>query len=251
MPDLIRRVRDTLKTRMGGPSDSDVVGAPGSIQLRNVTAGYGQTPVFSGFNLHINPGEFVYLVGPSGSGKSTLLRILYGTVRAQEGWVTVDGIAVHRLQDWQTDTIRRRVGCIFQTYELLPHLTSLENVLLPLQLAHPRMRHARNYAVEALELVGLREKLHEMPGTLSGGQQQRVAVARAIAHQPRVLLADEPTGNVDKDASGDIMELFGQLNEQMGSTVVMATHDEFVLSRYPARAVRLGSSEQPQLEAAV
>ncbi|HXM55052.1 MAG TPA: ABC transporter ATP-binding protein [Candidatus Dormibacteraeota bacterium] len=243
MPDLIRRVRDTLKTRMGGPSDSDVVGAPGSIQLRNVTAGYGQVPVFSGFNLHINPGEFVYLVGPSGSGKSTLLRVLYGTVRAQEGWVTVDGIAVHRLQDWQTDTIRRRVGCIFQTYELLPHLTSLENVLLPLQLAHPRMRHARNYAVEALELVGLKEKLHELPGTLSGGQQQRVAVARAIAHQPRVLLADEPTGNVDKDASADIMELFGQLNEQMGSTVVMATHDEFVLSRYPARAIRLGPHE--------
>jgi cell division transport system ATP-binding protein len=224
---------------MGGPNDSNVVGAPGSIQLRNVTAGYGQSQVFSGLDLHINPGEFVYLVGPSGSGKSTLLRVLYGTVRAQEGWVLVDGIAVHRLQDWQTDTIRRRVGCVFQTYELLPHLTSLENVLLPLQLAHPRMRNARNYASEALELVGLKEKLHELPGTLSGGQQQRVAVARAIAHQPRVLLADEPTGNVDKDASAEIMELFGQLNEQMGSTVVMATHDEFVLSRYPARAIRL------------
>ena len=239
MPDLIRRVRDTLKARMGGPSDSNVVGAPGSIQLRNLTAGYGHTPVFSGFDLHINPGEFVYLVGPSGSGKSTLLRVLYGTVRAQEGWVLVDGVAVHRLQDWQTDTIRRRVGCVFQTYELLPHLTSLENVLLPLQLAHPRMRHARNYATEALELVGLKEKLHELPGTLSGGQQQRVAVARAIAHQPRVLLADEPTGNVDKDASAEIMELFGQLNEQMGSTIVMATHDEYVLGRYPARAIRL------------
>jgi cell division transport system ATP-binding protein len=224
---------------MGGPSDSDVIGAPGSIQLRNVTAGYGQTPVFSGLDLHINPGEFTYLIGPSGSGKSTLLRVLYGTVRAQEGWVLVDGIAVHRLQDWQTDTIRRRVGCVFQTYELLPHLTSLENVLLPLQLAHPRMRHARNYATEALELVGLQEKLHELPGTLSGGQQQRVAVARAIAHQPRVLLADEPTGNVDKDASAEIMELFGQLNEQMGSTIVMATHDEYVLNRYPARAIRL------------
>jgi cell division transport system ATP-binding protein len=239
MPDLIRRLRDTLKTRMGGPNDSNVVGAPGSIQLRNVTAGYGQAPVFAGFDLHIDPGEFVYLIGPSGSGKSTLLRVLYGTVQAQEGWVLVDGIAVHRLQDWQTDTIRRRVGCVFQTYELLPHLTSLENVLLPLQLAHPRMRHARNYATEALELVGLKEKLHELPGTLSGGQQQRVAVARAIAHQPRVLLADEPTGNVDKDASAEIMELFGQLNEQMGSTIVMATHDEYVLSRYPARAVRL------------
>ncbi len=239
MPDLIRRFRDTLKTRLGEPSDSDVVGAPGSIQLRNVTAGYGGSPVFSRFDLHINPGEFVYLVGPSGSGKSTLLKVLFGTVRAETGWVVVDGIAVHRLQDWQTDTIRRRVGCVFQTYELLPHLTALQNVLLPLQLAHPRMRHARSCATEALELVGLRDKLRDLPGTLSGGQQQRVAVARAIAHQPRVLLADEPTGNVDKDASAEIMELFGQLNENLGSTVVMATHDEYVLSRYPARAIRL------------
>ncbi len=235
----MRRLRDTLKIRLGGPTDTDVVGAPGSIQLRNVTAGYGGAPVFTRFDLHINPGEFVYLVGPSGAGKSTLIKILYGTVQTAEGWVLVDGIAVHRLQDWQKDTVRRRVGCIFQTYELLPHLTSLENVLLPLQLAHPRMRNARGYATEALELVGLKDKLHERPGTLSGGQQQRVAVARAIAHQPRVLLADEPTGNIDKDASAEIMELFGQLNENMGSTVVMATHDEYVLARYPARAVRL------------
>jgi len=239
MPDLIRRLRETFKTRLGGSDDSAVVGAPGSIQLRNVTAGYGGSPVFSGFDLHINPGEFVYLVGPSGSGKSTLLKVLYGTVRIEDGWVLVDGVAVHRLQDWQTDTVRRRVGCVFQSYELLGHLTSLENVLLPLQLAHPRMRNAKGYATEALELVGLRDKLHELPGTLSGGQQQRVAVARAIAHQPRVLLADEPTGNVDKDASAEIMELFGQLNENMGSTVVMATHDEYVLSRYPARAIHL------------
>jgi cell division transport system ATP-binding protein len=245
MPSHIRRLRDTLRTRLGGPRDSDVVGAPGSIQLRNVTAGYGGAPVFLRFDLHIDPGEFVYLVGPSGSGKSTLLKILFGTVPPEEGWVTVDGIAVHRLQHWQTDAIRRRVGCVFQTYELLGHLTALENVLLPLQLAHPRTRHARQLATEALELVGLRDKLHALPPTLSGGQQQRVAVARAIAHQPRVLLADEPTGNVDKDASAEIMELFGQLNENMGSTIVMATHDEYVLSRYPARAVRL---QNPVLE---
>jgi len=110
------------------------------------------------------------------------------------------------------------------------------------------MRNARVYATEALELVGLKEKLRELPGSLSGGQQQRVAVARAIAHQPRILLADEPTGNVDKDASAEIMELFGQLNENMGSTVVMATHDEYVLSRYPARLINL----RPQpLEVAV
>src|SRR5215472_12324551 len=215
MPDLMRRVRDTLQMGLGGPTKTDIVGAPGSIQLRNVTAGYGGAPVLSAFDLHINPGEFVYVVGASGAGKTTLLRVLFGVVRPKTGWVLVDGIAVHRLQGWQTDTIRRRVGCVFQT-----------NVLLPLQLAHARMRNAKACAVEALELVGLNDKLHEFPGTLSGGQQQRVAVARAIAHQPRVLLADEPTGNVDSQSSAEIMELFGQLNEK-GSTVVMATHDEF------------------------
>jgi ABC-type ATPase involved in cell division len=147
--------------------------------------------------------------------------------------VIVDGLALHRMRSWQTSEIRRRVGCVFQDYELLPHLTALENVLLPLQLAHPRIRHPRNYAMDALELVGLGEKVDELPGRLSGGEQQRVAVARAIAHQPRVLLADEPTGNLDSPTSAEIMELFAELNT-MGSTVIMATHDEWVLSSFPA-----------------
>jgi cell division transport system ATP-binding protein len=236
MPDLVRRVSDTLK-RLGGPTLGGV-GAPGSIHLRGVTAGYGGAPVFSEFDLGIESGEFVYLVAPSGGGKSTLLKILYGTLRPAAGSVTVDGVEVHRLRSWQTGRIRRRVGCVFQTYELLPHLTALENVVLPLRLAHPRLRDPEGFAVDALELVGLNEKLHELPGNLSGGQQQRVAVARAIAHQPRVLLADEPTGNLDPRSSDGIVEIFRQLNA-LGSTVVMATHDEYVLARYPARAIRL------------
>src|SRR5215472_13851880 len=167
MPDLMRRVRDTLQMGLGGPTKTDIVGAPGSIQLRNVTAGYGGAPVLSAFDLHINPGEFVYVVGPSGAGKTTLLNVLFGVVRPETGWVLVDGMALHRLQRWQTDTIRRRVGCVFQTYELLAHLTALENVLLPLQLAHPRTRHARQLATEALELVGLAGKLHSLPTAIS------------------------------------------------------------------------------------
>ena len=214
----------------------------GAIQLRGVVAGYGSTPVFSGLDLDIRPGEFVYLVGPSGAGKSTLLKVLYGTLRPSRGSVVVDGVQVHRLRSWQTAKIRRRVGSIFQGFELLPHLTALENVVLPLRLAHPRIRDPYAYAVDALELVGLGDKLQELPTSLSGGEQQRVAVARAIAHQPRVLLADEPTGNLDSRTSAEIMELFRQLNE-LGGTVVMATHDEVVLSRYPARIIRL----QPEL----
>ena len=213
-------------------------GPPGAIQLRDVEVGYGGAPVFSGLDLDVEAGEFVYVVGPSGVGKSTLLKVLFGSLRPRRGTVLVDGVAVHRLRAWQTSKIRRRVGCVFQTYELLPHLTALENVLLPLELAHPGVNDPRGYAVDALELVGLKHKLDQLPGNLSGGEQQRVAVARAIAHQPRVLLADEPTGNVDSRSSAAIIELFSQLNDT-GSTVVMATHDEFVLSRYPARAIRL------------
>jgi cell division transport system ATP-binding protein len=213
-------------------------GRPGSIQLRDVTAGYGGTPVLSGLDLEVEPGEFVYLVGPSGVGKTTLLRVLYGNVRPRGGSVQVDGIDVHRLRQWQTAKIRRRVGCVFQTYELLPHLTAFENVLLPLQLGHPSINDPGGYALDALELVGLKHKLKQRPGNLSGGEQQRVAVARAIAHQPRILLADEPTGNVDSESSARILELFAELND-LGSTVVMATHDEFVLSKYSARAVWL------------
>ena len=194
--------------------------------------------MFDGFDLHIDPGEFVYLVGPSGAGKSTLLKVLFGTVRPAAGWVLVDGIAVHRLQSWQTDTIRRRVGCIFQAYELLSHLTALENVLLPLQLAHPRMRNPKAYAVEALELVGLQDKLHELPGNLSGGQQQRVAVARALATRPQIIFADEPTGNLDTRSGAEVLHIMQDSVRELGQTVVMVTHDP-VAAGYADRAIFL------------
>ncbi len=221
--------------------------APGSIHLSEVTAGYGGPAVFKRLDLDVDPGEFVYVVGPSGSGKSTLLRLMHGTVKPRSGSVFVDGLAVNSLRRVQLLKVRRQVGHVFQTYELMPYLSALENVLLPLQLGHPTLRNASAYAIDALELVGLGDKLKQRPGTLSMGEQQRVAVARAIAAQPRILLADEPTGNLDSASSAEIVELFRQLNG-MGSTVVMATHDEVMLSRYPARAVRL--RPRPHLEVA-
>jgi cell division transport system ATP-binding protein len=236
MPDLKQGLFRGPKSRLGGAVSE--VSAPGSVQLRGVDAGYGRQAVFTAFDLDVRPGEFVYVVGPSGSGKSTLLRLLFGSVRPRTGSVLVDGVAVHRLRRWQTRAIRRRLGCVFQSYELLPHLTALENVLLPLRLAHPSIRDPRGYAEDALELVGLADKVSALPGNLSGGQQQRVAIARALAHQPRVLLADEPTGNVDSDMSAEIVELFNELN-RLGSTVVMATHDEFIQSRFPKRTIPL------------
>jgi ABC-type ATPase involved in cell division len=218
--------------------------APGSIRLSGVGAGYGGPPVLENLDLDVGPGEFLYVIGPSGSGKTTLLKLLHGTLKPDKGSIVVDGLPVHRLQRRQTGRVRRQVGHVFQTYELLPYLTALENVLLPLQLTHPRLRNPTGYAVDALELVGLRERLKRRPDSLSVGEQQRVAVARAIAPQPRILLADEPTGNLDSQSTAEIVELFRQLNG-MGSTIVMATHDEFVLSRYPARAVRL--RQRPRL----
>jgi len=232
MPDLIGRLG-----RFAGIG-KPVTEGRGAVSLQDVTVGYGGNLVFSHFSVDVDPGQFVYIVGPSGSGKTTLLTLLQGSLRPHSGKVMVDGIPVHSLRRWQTGVIRRRVGCVFQSYELLGHLTALENVVLPLQLAHPRIRNPRAYAMDALELVGLGDKIDELPGRLSGGQQQRVAVARAIAHQPRILLADEPTGNVDSPTSGGIMELFAELNG-MGSTVIMATHDEWVLARYPAPTIRL------------
>jgi cell division transport system ATP-binding protein len=213
-------------------------GRRGEIRLTDVSVGYGSETVLEGMSLTVEAGEFLCVEGPSGAGKTTLLRLLYGSLQPRSGQAVVDGVDLGQLRQRHVSRFRRRLGCVFQSYELLPHLTARENVLLPLQLAQMAIDGPDERAEEALDVVGLGDKVHSFPDELSGGQQQRVAIARAIAHEPSILLADEPTGNLDAIATADVMRAFEVFHEQ-GGTVVMATHDEALRDRYARRVVRI------------
>jgi cell division transport system ATP-binding protein len=210
----------------------------GAIRLDGVSAGYRGEAVLSDLTLGIGRGDFVCVEGPSGAGKTTLLRVLYGSLKPLTGMAVVDGVDLGQLRSRHVARFRRRLGCVFQSYELLPQLTALENVLLPLQLAQYGLDNASGRAADALEMVGLADKADSVPSELSGGQQQRVAIARAIAHEPRILLADEPTGNLDASSTADVMRAFENYHEQ-GGTVVMATHDQHLRDRYARRVLRI------------
>jgi cell division transport system ATP-binding protein len=210
----------------------------GEVRLTEVSVGYGDEAVLQNVTLEIDRGEFVCVEGPSGVGKTTLLNLLYGSLRPWSGRAQVDGVDLGKLRSRHVSRFRRKLGCVFQSYELLPHLTALENVLLPLQLAHLRVNRPKERALDALEVVGLSDKAASMPAELSGGQQQRVAIARGIAHEPRILLADEPTGNLDTESTDDVMSAFEAYHEQ-GGTVVLATHDERLRDRHARKIVRI------------
>lgn len=183
--------------------------------------------------LTVDPGEFIAIVGPSGSGKSTLLSIIGGIDRPTSGEVWVAGQRLDRLSEDELARWRRRgVGIVFQFFQLLPTLTALENVMLPLALAdHPNPR-AR--AVELLDQLGLKDRLHHLPAELSGGEQQRVAIARAIANEPPLLLADEPTGNLDEQTGRAILDILERLH-RTGQTIVLVTHDPTLAARAERR----------------
>jgi putative ABC transport system ATP-binding protein len=213
------------------------------IFLRNLTKSYvtaaGSFTALTDVSLSIARGEFVIVVGQSGSGKSTLLGLLAGIDRPTAGEVVVDGTAVHALSERAMSPWRgRAVGIVFQFFQLLPTLTAAENVMLPMDFCGtwaPRERRAR--ALALLERLGVADQADKLPATLSGGQQQRVAVARALANAPTVLLADEPTGNLDSRTSDAMLELFAELVGE-GQTIVMVTHEAHA-SRHASRTVTL------------
>ncbi len=202
------------------------------IELKNITKVYKlgeiDLPVLKGISLRIEDGEFVSLTGASGSGKSTLMNILGCLDHPTGGEYWIDGRNVAGLNANQRALLRnQRIGFVFQNFNLLPRTSALENVMMPASYAHPALSSSviRERALRLIRLVGLEDRMHHTPAQLSGGQQQRVAIARSLINNPGILLADEPTGNLDSTTSVEVMNMFRDLNRQQGLTVIIVTHD--------------------------
>lgn len=197
------------------------------IEVRNIKKSYGTLEVLHGVSLSVSDGEIVSIVGASGAGKSTLLQIMGSLMSADSGEVIIDGVSIAGLGDDALSEFRNRhIGFIFQSYQLLAEFTALENVMMPMLIGGERRSDAEQRAKELLEMVAMSHRLEHKPATLSGGEQQRVAIARALANRPVVVLADEPTGNLDTQTRDDIHKLFFELRDRMGQTFVVVTHDE-------------------------
>ena len=190
-------------------------------------------------NLSVDQGEFVYVIGHTGSGKSTLIKLMDAEEMCTKGNVKVVGIDVGELSKRQIPIYRRNICVVFQDYKLLPHLTVFENIAYALEVIGMKKAQIRKRTTEVMKVVGLSEKGNSFPKELSGGQQQRVAIARAIANRPKVLIADEPTGNLDPAKSDEIMDLLQEINQRYGTTVVMVTHDITLVNKYRKRTIVL------------
>jgi cell division transport system ATP-binding protein len=213
------------------------------IHFENVSLRYGsgaaaQTEVLHDLSFRVPEGGFRWLTGPSGAGKTSLMRMVYLAVRPSRGRLFIQGADIGRAERRQLPRLRRRIGVVFQDFRLLPHLTAFDNVALPLRISGRPEGQIRADVMEMLRWVGLAAKINSHPYELSGGEQQRVAIARAVIGRPVMLLADEPTGNLDDAQAERLMQLFQELN-RLGTTAIVATHNESLMARYPARTLRL------------
>jgi cell division transport system ATP-binding protein len=210
------------------------------VEFTGVTRAYGSRLALDDVHLALEPGELTFLVGPSGAGKTTLLKLINREIRPSHGEVWVDGIPAHSLKASQVARLRRRVGVVFQDYKLLPRLTAMENIALALQVGDLRISddQAMDRARDALEAVGLGDRGDAFPHQLSGGQQQRIAIARAVVAQPPLLIADEPTGNLDMDTAWRIMDLLEDI-AAFGIAVLVATHNVDIVTRLQRRVLTL------------
>ncbi|MDE0117101.1 MAG: cell division ATP-binding protein FtsE [bacterium] len=209
------------------------------IRMENVTKVYkGEVLALQNATCEVQRGEFVFLVGPSGSGKSTFMRLLNKEEKPDRGQVFVAGRDIGKLPSWKVPFLRRNIGCVFQDFKLLPNKTVVQNVAFALEVIGSPRSVIKSKVPAILELVGLSRKMHNYPDELSGGEQQRVSIARAFVNRPLILLADEPTGNLDPNTSMGIMTLLDRIN-RTGTTVVMATHDRSIVDKMRRRVVEL------------
>ena len=210
------------------------------IRIKNVEKNdkNGVTAIYD-LNLAIEKGSFVFIIGGSGSGKSTLIKMLYREEKPTKGQVIVGGLDVAKLKNKKVYKLRRKLGIVFQDYRLLPKLTVYENVAFALECIGEKKDVIRTKVLKALEDVGLKNKVHEYPDNLSGGEQQRVAIARAIVNDPKLLLCDEPTGNLDPEKSMEIMKVLEDINKLRGTTIIMATHDKEIVNRMKKQVITL------------
>ncbi|HLR91932.1 MAG TPA: cell division ATP-binding protein FtsE [Atopostipes sp.] len=207
------------------------------IEMKNVSKVYdnGITALHD-LSVRIEQGEFVYVVGPSGAGKSTFMRLMYREVLPTDGTVQVADFDILNMKEKNVPYLRRQVGVVFQDFKLLPSLTVFENIAYAMEVLEKSPRQIEARVAEVLKLVRLENKTNMYPNELSGGEQQRVAIARAIANMPRVLIADEPTGNLDPETSAGIMEILETINDQ-GTTIIMATHNSEIVNQYKHRVI--------------
>lgn len=209
------------------------------LEMRHAGKVYpGGAVALEDINVHIKPGEFVFLVGPSGAGKSTFIRLISREIEPTSGQILVDGVDVMKLKRGDIPYLRRQLGIVFQDFRLLNDRTAYENVAFAMQVIEAPSHKIRQRVNEVLELVGLKGRGNNYPGEMSGGEQQRVAIARAIVNDPLLVIADEPTGNLDPETSKEIMEIFTQINSR-GTTILMATHDKTMVDYMQKRVIAL------------
>lgn len=219
------------------------------IKMNNVSVHYDNNVVLDKLSFRLGIGEFCYLTGRTGAGKSSFLKLLYRDIKPDEGTVHVADFDVSSLPDRKVPHLRRRLGVVFQDFQLLPDRTVFENIAFALEVTGQKKKFIKQRVLEVLGLVGLSHKRKAMPDDLSGGEQQRVVIARALANEPRILLADEPTGNLDPEASSNIMDLLKVINNR-GMAVLMVTHDYEVIKKHPFRTIRIhdGKLEEISIE---
>lgn len=209
------------------------------IQMKDVWKTYPNgVKAINGIDISIKKGEFVYVVGPSGAGKSTFIKMMYREEKPTKGTITVNGMNLTSLKEKQVPYLRRKIGVVFQDFRLLPTLTVYENVAFALEVIEEAPTSIKKRVMQVLDIVKLKNKARFLPSELSGGEQQRVAIARAIVNNPNVLIADEPTGNLDPDTAWEIMHLLEDINNR-GTSIVMATHNKEIVNRLKRRVIAI------------